>query len=389
MIDLYATRFWLLVVFAVVLLAPINRGGPRQWVFAAINILFLVVYLKSRAVEAAAIPVCAFFALQAIHRARPAVGYVLCATCGVVLLSLFLVHKLPSLGKGARLESFAGVMDLVGFSYVALRLVDLGRAVSEARRPPPTLASTINYLLPFHMLTMGPIQAYDDFCDQPAVPPPLGFAASLRAFERIGQGLFKKYILANFIQEVLLTDFRSRGLYYFIEVQLNYLWLYLDFSAYSDVAVGVGMLTGFVAPENFNKPYLARNMIDYWERWHISLSQFIRRNLFIPLQLALVRRTEGRFPLWIASFAFTVSFLLCGLWHRMNVGWFLWGAYHAAGLVVCNLYRAYLLKRLGRKGLNKYMENPWIRGIAIVVVYEYVAFSLVVASQAFPTSTTW
>jgi len=111
-------------------------------------------------------------------------------------------------------------------------------------------------------------------------------------------------------------------------------------------------------PENFNRPYLARNAIDYWERWHISLSQFIRRNLFIPIQMALMRRTDGRALLLVASLAFTVSFLLGGLWHSVSWSWLAWGAVQAAGLVACNVYRAALLKRLGRKGLNRYPGQP-------------------------------
>ena len=97
--------------------------------------------------------------------------------------------------------------------------------------------------------------------------------------------MFKKFVLANALEAAFLTAFRARGPYFFLEVQLNYLWLFLDFSAYSDIAVGIGGLLGVATPENFNRPYLARNSIDFWERWHISLSQFIRRNLFIPIQV--------------------------------------------------------------------------------------------------------
>ncbi len=69
-----------------------------------------------------------------------------------------------------------------------------------------------------------------------------------------------------------------------------YLWLYLDFSAYSDITVGAGRLMGVATPENFNRPYVARNLVDFWDRWHISLSRFIYRNVFTPVQLFLLRR---------------------------------------------------------------------------------------------------
>ena len=108
------------------------------------------------------------------------------------------------------------------------------------------------------------------------------------------------------------------------------------------MSVGIGQLIGVATPENFNKPFLARNIMDFWERWHISLSQFIRRNVFIPVQLSLMRKTGGRAPLWIASFAFLISFAFCGLWHGVSWPWFAWGLYQAAGLVTCNLYRHWL-----------------------------------------------
>src|SRR5262249_48358829 len=152
------------------------------------------------------------------------------------------------------------------------------------------------------------------------------------------------------------------------------------FSAYSDIAVGVGRMIGVATPENFNRPYLARNMVDYWERWHISLSHFIRRNIFFPVQLALMRSTDGRHPLAITSVAFLVSFLLCGLWHNIGWNWLAWGAYHAFGLIVRNLHQHLLLKKLGRKGLNRYNANPWIRALGIALTFEYVAFSLVLVT---------
>ncbi len=172
-------------------------------------------------------------------------------------------------------------------------------------------------------------------------------------------------------------------------MQLIYIWLYLDFSAYSDIAVGIGGLMGVATPENFNRPYLARNVIDFWERWHISLSQFIRRNVFIPIQLSFMRLTDGRAPLWIASFAFMVSFLLCGLWHSIGWTWAAWGLYQASGLIICNLYRHVLTKRLGRKGVNRYLANPWIRVFAIILTFEFAAAGVAIVTYPFLERPWW
>jgi D-alanyl-lipoteichoic acid acyltransferase DltB (MBOAT superfamily) len=226
------------------------------------------------------------------------------------------------------------------------------------------------------MLAAGPIQAYADFREQQIPAQPLGRDGVLEAVERIARGLFKKFVLANGLETLFLTDFRAGGSYFLFEAQVYYLCIYLDFSAYTDIAIGMGRLLGVPTPENFNNPLLARNIIVFWDRWHISLSQFIRRNVFIPTQLSAMRRSHGKHPLLIATVAFTLSFLLVGLWHGVSWRFLLWGAMHAAALVTCNTYRYVLQKRLGRKGVNEYMNRPLVRAVSTFLTFEFVAFSL-------------
>ncbi len=373
-VDLYSPFFWLFVAVACVVLVPIVATTVRQLVLALVNLAFIGLVLR---VDASLLFAGVLFVWLMLKASEGRLGALPAALLAALVLVLFLIHKRPGDAADVGLGAINPLLAAIGFSYVALRLAEVLRAVCERRHPAPSLPATINYLLPFHSLAAGPIQAYDDFVAQPGVPPSPTTAVALVAVERITAGLFKKFVLAFVVENVFLTGFRARGPYFVVEVQWHYLWLYLDFSAYSDIAVGIGGLLGVATPENFNKPYLARNMIDFWERWHISLSQFIRRNLFIPIQLALVRRTAGRYPLLIASFAFAVSFLLCGLWHSISLNWLAWGGIHAAGLIACNLYRGYLLKTVGRKGLNRYLANPWIGALAIVLTFEFVAFSLV------------
>jgi D-alanyl-lipoteichoic acid acyltransferase DltB (MBOAT superfamily) len=217
----------------------------------------------------------------------------------------------------------------------------------------------------------------------------LSTTAALVATERIASGLFKKYVLAQGLQRLFLTGLHAHGAYLFWEMQLTYIWLCLDFSAYSDIAVGIGRLIGVATPENFNRPYLARNVIDFWERWHITLSLFIRRHVFVPIQLVLMRRTHGRAPLGIACFAFLVSFLLCGVWHGVGWVWAAWGLYQAIGLIICNLYRHVLIKRIGHKGLNRYLANPWIRVAAISLTFEFTAVGFALVTYPFQELSGW
>ncbi len=385
-IDLYAMRFWLFAGAGIAVLNPIVAPRARRWAFAALNLGFVAAFLGTSERFAAVIAgLMAIRATLGMLRPGRAGGAAAVTTLATATAGLFLVHKRPDLlaGRMPDADSLEAILVTIGFSYIALRLYELARAIREGRHQPPDLASMVNYLLPFHMLAAGPIQAYDDFVDQPPIPPPLDVDASLDALGRITSGLFKKYVLARLVQELFLTDYRSTGWYVLVEAQLTFLWLYLDFSAYSDVAVGVGRLMGVATPENFDRPLLARNIIEFWERWHISLSMFIRRNVFIPLQLALMRRTGGSRPLTVAALAFTASFLLCGLWHQVGWRWLAWGGFHAAGLIACNLYRHRLNKRLGRKGVNRYMENPWIRFAAIFLTFEFNAAAVFLVTYPF------
>jgi alginate O-acetyltransferase complex protein AlgI len=336
----------------------------------------------------------AWLVLRAVQWRR--LGILPLVAGGLVIAGLFLVHKLPanelyeserttelldSVGMSSdRVLPLKSLMVAIGFSYVALRLVEVLRATQEGRHPAPDLPSLINYLLPFHMLAAGPIQAYSDFVAQPAVPPPLTAAGALGGVERIAHGLFKKYVLASFVDRVFLSGFDAPPAWLAAKALLLYLWLYLDFSAYSDIMVGAGRLMGIATPENFNRPYLARNLVDFWDRWHMSLSRFVFRNLFIPVQLNLLRRTGPQAAVWCSAVAFSVSFLLCGLWHELNVRWLLWGALHAAGLVIVNFYRAWLQNHFSREALNWYRANRGIRLAMIVLTQAFAAATLMVAT---------
>ena len=250
------------------------------------------------------------------------------------------------------------------------------RAVFERRHPAPDIISLINYLLPFHMLAAGPIQSFEDFVKHAEDRFEPTAKTVLIGFELIASGLFTKFVLADLLQKLFLTNLESTGLYFFLEMQVTFVWVFLDFSAYSYIALGIGMLLGISTPVNFNRPLLARNLIDFWERWHISLSLFIRRNIFIPLQVFLMRQDDTRSPLLSAAVAIAISFILAGLWHGFGVGFLIWGAIQAGGLIAARVYGRALQMRLGRNGFQNYLANQWFRSAAILVTFEVQAIAL-------------
>jgi D-alanyl-lipoteichoic acid acyltransferase DltB (MBOAT superfamily) len=378
-IDLASLKFWLFVVAGMLFLTPLVHFGLRRLLLAALNVGFLFVLLGRNLWIVLLFLAVLYVLLQLAGKSsawRVAVAAIFIST-----LFLFVLHKLPRISFDLHVERLNPVLTAIGYSYALLRTIDLARATWERRTPPPGPVDMVNYLLPFHMLAAGPIQAWDDFVAQPKIAPPLTFDQSLTMIERIVHGLFKKYVLATAISAIFLTNGRSHGWYRLVEMNMTYLWLFLDFSAYSDIAVGIGGLLGVATPENFNRPYLARNITQYWERWHISLSMWVRRNLFFPIQFALVRRTGGRYALWCASLAIFVAFVLCGVWHGLAPRFWLWGLANAIGLVVCNLYRHWLKKRIGTKGVARYMASWPIHVVAIIITFEYIAFTIMLIAS--------
>ncbi len=368
------TGFWLVAAGAIVALRAITQASVRSYVWACFNLIFLALALGK------------------------GVAWLCVGGVGLYLTLLFyrqvhlkLILTTAIIGAGALLflankSAFFATHDAwlqqllagIGFSFVFLRVVDLARALQDGRLPVPTPPEFVNYLVPFHMLAAGPIQAYSEFAGQPAIPSRLTARETLEAADRVARGLFKKFVLAYALQKVFLTDLQAGGAWSFVEIQFLLIWLYLDFSAYSDIAVGLGRLMGVATPENFNRPWVARNLIDFWDRWHISLSLWIRRNMFIPAQLNLMRRFSKASPVLIASVAIGVSFFMAGVWHGISPGWLVWGLMHALGLVTVRLYMGWLQRSRTPDKLASYRNNLLILYTARVITFEYVAIAFAI-----------
>ena len=373
-VELNKFAFWFVCGVALLLLAPVRSFALRKLIQAGVNVAFLVFLLRMQSIALLLAIGGTWLAIQLVARAENRAVFT--AFAGFAVGALFFLHKLPEIAAGLAGDGLVRVLAAIGYSYVALRIIEVLRAVFDRRHPAADFVSLVNYLLPFHMLAAGPIQSYDDFMKHAAEqfePTPKTVLVGL---ELIASGLFMKFVLADLIQKLFLTNFESSGYYFFLEMQLTFVWVYLDFSAYSSIALGIGMLLGISTPVNFNRPLLARNLVDFWDRWHISLSLFIRRNIYIPLQVFLMRRDEGRSPLLSAAVAITIAFVLCGLWHGIGIGFLIWGLIQAGGLIVTRVYGQALQTRLGRDGVRSYLANQWFRTAAILLTFETQAIAL-------------
>jgi D-alanyl-lipoteichoic acid acyltransferase DltB (MBOAT superfamily) len=180
----------------------------------------------------------------------------------------------------------------------------------------------------------------------------------------ISKGLIKKIVISNFIA-INLVDrvFDAPSIYSGFENLLAIygygLQIYCDFSGYTDIAIGVALILGFRLPINFNSPYKAKSITDFWKRWHISLSQWLRDYLYISLG----GNRKGKIRTYVNLM---ITMLLGGLWHGASLRYVIWGGLHGIGLVINKIWDSIFRKR---------SATNWIgRVIAIFITFQFVNF---------------
>jgi D-alanyl-lipoteichoic acid acyltransferase DltB (MBOAT superfamily) len=190
-----------------------------------------------------------------------------------------------------------------------------------------------------------------------------------RALFRIATGLFKKFLIADYLSENLVNRvFDTPGLYSGMETLIGVygyaLQLYFDFSGYTDIAIGSALLLGLKLPENFNRPYQAANIADFWRRWHISLSNWLRDYLYFSLPGL---RSKWKIFTYVNLF---VTMTLGGLWHGPSWTFIVWGALHGGALAVNHAWRAH-------RGNPQPSGVWWKKSLSVLLTAHFVIFAWV------------
>jgi D-alanyl-lipoteichoic acid acyltransferase DltB (MBOAT superfamily) len=262
----------------------------------------------------------------------------------------------------------------------------------------PSLWCYLNYQLNPFTLLAGPIQRYQEFEVYWADPAPLFTERHelLKSYLRIFIGILKIMVIAELFRggyDRFLLHFDASGprspggwnavvklvlmLYCFL------LYLYLNFSGYCDVVIAGAGLVGLRLPENFNHPFVARNILDYWTRWHITLGRWIRDYLFTPFYKAGVERFPGHVQI-VAVLSYFLAFSLAGLWHGSTWNFLVYGLLHGAGASAAKLWENLIVARSGRPGLRNYLRSRMIQTVAVFGTFHYTCFSLLVFALDLP-----
>jgi membrane protein involved in D-alanine export len=253
-----------------------------------------------------------------------------------------------SLAVGASLAplvaaKLGGVLDtdalagFVGISYVTFRAIDALIVVQDGLEPGLRPAAYLAYLLFPATVSAGPIDRYRRFVgDFERIPSRRDFLESLDSgIGRLFDGLLFKFVIAALIHDLVVAFETSESVLGVIAYMYVYsAFLYFDFAGYSAIAVGVSRCFGIQTPENFDHPYRATDIADFWRRWHISLSTWFRDHVYMRFVMAATRRRWFRGNRYSASaVGFLLTFGLMGAWHGLAARYLVYGAYHALLLI--------------------------------------------------------
>ena len=267
-------------------------------------------------------------------------------------------------------------VELVGLSYMTFKFLHMLVDQWQGQLARFSLWSYLGYQLSFFTLTAGPIQRYNDFerCWQEVDLRPSESRESVFLWMRILAGMIKIGLLGA-VAHSALPDAKALLHPQFSSFLASFyvypIYLYFNFSGYTDVMIGAAGLLGFTLPENFNRPYLSRNVLDWWDRWHISLSHWIRDYIFMASYKAAATRFPGGARYWSYALLF-VALFVAGVWHGTTDGFVVFGALNGLGAAATRAYGDGLRAFLGRSGMHAYLHSRAVRLAVTLVTLNYI-----------------
>jgi len=260
----------------------------------------------------------------------------------------FIISELNKIitGIGIQPLSLAAATLPIGMSFITFKkisyLVDRLRGTAKQ---PNSFSEYLLYVTFFPQVMAGPIVKYYEMAEQ-INKRSVNVNLVFQGIWRFSIGLGKKVLIADSLGVFANRIFGLEP----VVLSVPYAWLgalsytlqiYFDFSGYSDMAIGLGKMMGFECVENFNFPYISRNITEFWRRWHISFTFWMREYLYIPLGGNRVSSIRLYINLWIV-------FLLSGLWHGANWTFVLWGAYHGLFITLDKLFWQNIVNKLNK-----------------------------------------
>lgn len=282
---------------------------------------------------------------------------------------------------------------IIGLSYLFFRVMQIVIDTSNGDiKETPSFVQYLNFTCNFLMILSGPIQRYQDYLSQEQniqKNKPISENDTLHSIIRVLFGYLKAGPLSAFFlkihekffthfEEVLFLDPLIGSILLGLTASFYLIFLYINFSGYTDIVIGLGRLYGFDLPENFNKPFSADNFIEFWQRWHISLANWMKFYVFNPTMKFLARHIKNpQVAPYISVVAFFFTFLLLGAWHGPTLPFLLCGIMLGLGMAVNKLYQVNCKKELGKKKFKAIQEIWLYKQLCFGLTFTWITFSIV------------
>jgi alginate O-acetyltransferase complex protein AlgI len=316
----------------------------------------------------------------------------------ILLIVILVVLKTPALSlqtsiffrmlANRPIES-ATALDLrwLGFSYIAFRLIHVLRDKQTGRLPELTLPEFATYVVFFPSLAAGPIDRAERFAQDLRKDFALNQDELLLGGQRIAIGLFKKFVVADALalialNDALATQVRTAGWMWIILYAYTF-QIYFDFSGYTDIAIGIARLVGVKLPENFAAPYTKPNLTQFWNKWHMTLTQWFRSYFFNPFN-RWIRRFRNTSAWTMILTGQLATMLLIGLWHGITLNFIFWGIWHGLGLFLQNRWSDFVRTRFPALGQNSSLQQALQVG-GILLTFHFVALGWVFFALTTPS----
>ena len=306
----------------------------------------------------------------------------------LVVWEIFLFVYLRKYEWTGDLEWMDHPVAIIGISYMLFRILHLVVEAPYMGRLPFGPLQYGTYLLAFWTLLSGPIQRYDAYVEGMSTVGRPGGGDALAAAHRLINGLIKAFVIAPIFLKASDIDALTAGdanWVDFLIVLYSYpAYLYLNFSGYTDFVIAIARLCGMnTLPENFNRPYLARNLTDFWSRWHMSFGTWIRHYVFTPLSKYLLRATAPPLHNMMLAVCVVVTFLIVGAWHGTTLNFLIFGLLHAGGIIAIAMYGGLLKSVFGRQRRKIFESHIAVRAVSTVLCFHFVAATVLL----FPNTT--
>ena len=303
------------------------------------------------------------------------------------LLPIIFVKVQPAINGTQSLLGF------VGISYLTFRSVGIIIELRDGVIKDLKMWEYLRFLLFMPTFSSGPIDRFKRFNENYQTIPERDELMDMLAesVRYIMWGFLYKFILAHILGEILLPPLKNLALqkggvfnYYVVAIMYTFgLELFFDFAGYSMFAIAISNLMGIRSPINFNKPFLSRDLKEFWNRWHMSLSFWFRDFVFMRMVMVMTRKKLFKNRNVTSSIAYILNMLLMGFWHGITWFYIAYGLFHGIGLVMNDAWvrkKKMLNKERKKAGRPPLHENRWAQLLGMVITFHVVMVSFLIFS---------